>query len=137
MDISIIGGTGEEGFGLTLRLAKAGNHVTIGSRSQEKGEATAAKARDILGEGALVDGTTNEQAAASADVVVVTVPFEGQALIYRSIKGSVPAGRSSWTAPIPSPLRSAVAPGTSCDRFWRARSCGRRAMSTCSHGFCW
>ena len=33
MDISIIGGTGEEGFGLTLRLAKAGNHVTIGSRT--------------------------------------------------------------------------------------------------------
>ncbi|HET7236813.1 MAG TPA: NADPH-dependent F420 reductase [Actinomycetota bacterium] len=92
MDISIIGGTGEEGFGLTLRLAKAGNHVTIGSRSQEKGEATAAKARELLGDGANVDGTTNEQAAASAEVVVVTVPFEGQALIYRSIKDSVQAG---------------------------------------------
>ena len=92
MDISVIGGTGEEGFGLTLRLAKAGNHVTIGSRSQEKGEASAAKAREILGEGAEVDGTTNEQAAANADVVLVTVPFEGQALIYRSIKDAVPAG---------------------------------------------
>jgi NADPH-dependent F420 reductase len=92
MEISIIGGTGEEGFGLTLRLAKAGNHVTIGSRSQEKGEAAAAKARGLVGDDAKIDGTTNEQAAASAEVVVVTVPFEGQAQIYRSIKAAVPAG---------------------------------------------
>ena len=92
MDISIIGGTGEEGFGLTLRLAKAGNHVTIGSRLQEKGEAAAAKARELIGDDAKVDGTTNEQAAASADVVVVTVPFGGQAQIYRSIKAAVPEG---------------------------------------------
>jgi hypothetical protein len=92
MDISIIGGTGDEGFGLTLRLAKAGNHVTIGSRSQEKGEAAAARARGLVGDDAKVDGTTNEQAAASAEVVVVTVPFEGQAQIYRSIKAAVPAG---------------------------------------------
>jgi NADPH-dependent F420 reductase len=92
MDISIIGGTGEEGFGLTLRLAKAGNHVTIGSRSQEKGEAAAARARELIGDDAKVDGATNEQAAASAEVVVVTVPFEGQAQIYRAIKDAVPPG---------------------------------------------
>ena len=44
MDISIIGGTGDEGFGLTLRLARAGHHITIGSRSQEKGAVSAEKA---------------------------------------------------------------------------------------------
>src|SRR3990170_8529964 len=92
MDISIIGGTGEEGFGLTLRLAKAGNHVTIGSRSQEKGEAAAQKARELVGVGAKVDGTTNEAAAAASPVVFVTVPFAGQAEIYRSIKGAVADG---------------------------------------------
>ena len=88
MDISIIGGTGDEGFGLTLRFARAGHHVTIGSRIAEKGSAVADTARETLGAGANVDGTTNEEAAA-AEVVVVTVPFAGQAEIYRTIKDHV------------------------------------------------
>jgi hypothetical protein len=106
MDISIIGGTGEEGFGLTLRLAKAGNHVIIGSRSQEKGETVAAKAREILGAGASVDGTTNEGAAGGAPVVFVTVPFAGQAEIYRSIKDAVAPG--TIVVDCTSPLATAV-----------------------------
>jgi NADPH-dependent F420 reductase len=106
MDVAIIGGTGEEGFGLTLRLARAGNLVTIGSRSQEKGSATADKAREILGGEANVDGTTNEQAAASAEVVIVTVPFEGQAVIYRAIKDHVAAG--AIVVDCTSPLATAV-----------------------------
>jgi 8-hydroxy-5-deazaflavin:NADPH oxidoreductase len=88
VDISIIGGTGDEGFGLTLRFARAGHHVTIGSRIAEKGSAVADTAREALGAGANVDGTTNEEAAA-ADVVIVTVPFAGQAEIYRTIKDHV------------------------------------------------
>jgi 8-hydroxy-5-deazaflavin:NADPH oxidoreductase len=88
VDVSIIGGTGSEGFGLALRLAAAGNHVTIGSRSSEKGGAAAEEARRILGADANVDGTTNQEAAASG-VLIVTVPFEGQAEIYRSIKDRV------------------------------------------------
>jgi len=89
MDVAVIGGTGEEGFGLTLRLGRAGHHVIIGSRSAEKGAGRARDARDVLGPDAEVDGTTNEEAAASAEVVAVTVPFAGQADIYRAIKPSV------------------------------------------------
>jgi len=106
MDISIIGGTGEEGFGLTLRLAKAGNHVTIGSRSQEKGETSAQQARELLGGEAEVDGTTNQEAGAASPVVFVTVPFAGQADIYRSIKDAVPAG--TIVVDCTSPLATAV-----------------------------
>jgi hypothetical protein len=106
MDVSIIGGTGEEGFGLTLRLAKAGNRVTIGSRSQEKGEGAAQKAREILGPEAQVDGTTNQAAAKASPVVFVTVPFAGQAEIYRSIKDDVPAG--TIVVDCTSPLATAV-----------------------------
>ncbi len=106
MDVTVIGGTGEEGFGLTLRLAKAGHHVTIGSRSAEKGAAAAAEAREILGAGAAVDGTTNEEAAATAGVVAVTVPFAGQAEIYRAIKSAVPPGAIVLDAT--SPLATAV-----------------------------
>jgi hypothetical protein len=106
MDVSIIGGTGEEGFGLTLRLAKAGNHVTIGSRSQEKGEGAAEKARQLVGEGAEVDGATNAVAAAASPVVFVTVPFAGQAEIYRAIKDSVAEG--TIVVDCTSPLATAV-----------------------------
>jgi NADPH-dependent F420 reductase len=106
MDVAVIGGTGEEGFGLTLRLARAGHHVTIGSRSADKGGAAAAEARSILGADATVDGTTNEEAAASSEVMAVTVPFAGQAEIYRSIKPAVSAGAIVLDAT--SPLATAV-----------------------------
>jgi NADPH-dependent F420 reductase len=106
MDITVIGGTGEEGFGLTLRLAKAGRHVIIGSRSQEKGQTVAAKAKEILGADALVDGTTNEAAAERGDIVFVTVPYAGQADIYRAIKDHV--GEGTIVVDCTSPLATAV-----------------------------
>jgi len=97
MTIAIIGGTGDEGFGLALRLTQAGEHVVIGSRSEERGAAAADKVRDILGLGSgsgsrgSIGGTSNEHAAAHADVVFVTVPYGGQADIYRSIKDHLAA----------------------------------------------
>jgi NADPH-dependent F420 reductase len=93
--VAVIGGTGDEGFGLVLRLATAGEHVVIGSRSAERGQAAAERAGEILGLGlgggtrGSISGTTNEEAAASADVVLVTVPYAGQAEIYRSIRGAL------------------------------------------------
>ena len=54
MHIAVIGGTGDEGFGLALRLGKAGNHVTIGSRAEERGAQAAEKAQGILGADAAI-----------------------------------------------------------------------------------
>jgi 8-hydroxy-5-deazaflavin:NADPH oxidoreductase len=87
--VAIIGGTGEEGFGLAVRLGRAGVEVVIGSRAHEKGEASAQKARDIAGADAPITGTSNDTATAASDVVLVTVPFAGQAEIYRSIRDHV------------------------------------------------
>lgn len=106
MNISVIGGTGEEGFGLTLRLARAGKHVIIGSRSAEKGASRAADAVRILGGDADVEGTTNEEAAERGDVVFVTVPYAGQADIYRAIKDHVAEGKI--VVDCTSPLATAV-----------------------------
>jgi NADPH-dependent F420 reductase len=106
MDISVIGGTGEEGFGLTLRLARAGKHVIIGSRSAEKGAGRAADAVRILGGDADVEGTTNEEAAERGDVIFVTVPYAGQADIYRAIKDHVAEGKI--VVDCTSPLATAV-----------------------------
>ena len=87
--VAVIGGTGDEGFGLALRWAKAGIEVTIGSRDATRGQEAAQKLSDIVG--ARANGATNQEAAESHDVVVVTVPFAGQAAIYKSIADHVRA----------------------------------------------
>jgi NADPH-dependent F420 reductase len=106
MDVAVIGGTGEEGFGLSLRLARAGHHVIIGSRSADRGGAAAVNARELLGGDVAIDGVANEDAVVTAEVVAVTVPFAGQAEIYRAIKPAVPAGTIVLDAT--SPLATAV-----------------------------
>jgi 8-hydroxy-5-deazaflavin:NADPH oxidoreductase len=91
MAIAIVGGTGDLGFGLAVRLAGAGVDVVIGSRSADR----AAQAAERAGEaarGAEVRGAENPEAVAGADVTFVTVPYEGQAEIYRSIRDAIPDG---------------------------------------------
>ena len=105
MTIAIIGGTGDEGFGLALRLAKAGQDVVIGSRSTEKGQTAAERAGQLLG-GVAVEGAENAEAASRADVVIVTVPFAGQADILKSIRDAIPADAVVCDAT--SPLATAV-----------------------------
>ena len=106
MDVAIVGGTGAEGFGLALRLAKAGHHVTIGSRSAEKAAASVEEAKAALGTHASVVGDVNAGSVAGKDVVFVTVPFEGQALIYDAIKDAV--GAETVVCDCTSPLMAAV-----------------------------
>jgi 8-hydroxy-5-deazaflavin:NADPH oxidoreductase len=106
MDVAVIGGTGAEGFGLVLRLASAGHRIVIGSRSAERGAEKAAEARALLRVDTTVEGMTNEEAAAAAAFVAVTVPFAGQAEIYRSIKDAVAPGTVVLDAT--SPLATAV-----------------------------
>jgi NADPH-dependent F420 reductase len=93
VEIGVVGGTGDEGFGLVLRLASAGHNVVIGSRSEDRGREAAERAREILGGDIPVDGTTNETCAVGAELVFVTVPYAGQAEIYRTIKPHLPPGR--------------------------------------------
>jgi NADPH-dependent F420 reductase len=89
--IAVIGGTGEEGFGLATRWAKAGFEVVIGSRDQGRADDAARRLRDLVAS-ANVAGADNAAATSSADVVVVTVPFSGQATIYKAIADHVPDG---------------------------------------------
>lgn len=89
MKITIIGGTGNLGYGLALRFARAGHAVTIGSRTREKAEAAAAEAAQALGATVIVAGADNAAAAAGAELVVVAVPFEAQQATLESIREAV------------------------------------------------
>jgi hypothetical protein len=107
VNVAVVGGTGAEGFGLALRLAKAGHHVTIGSRDAGRGAGSAEQASELTG--VTVDGTDNANAAGAAGgdgVLAVTVPYAGQAEIYRSIKDAVAPGAVVLDAT--SPLATAV-----------------------------
>jgi len=106
VEVSIVGGTGNEGFGLALRLAAAGHHVTIGSRDPAKAAASVDEVKRILGSDAPVDGAENADAVQGRPVVIVTVPFAGQAAIYGTIAEHLAAGTVVVDAT--SPLGSAV-----------------------------
>jgi NADPH-dependent F420 reductase len=81
--IGVLGGTGDQGRGLARRLAIAGLTVVIGSRDAER----AASAAASLGGDLRVTGTANEDAARSADVVIVAVPWEGHRDLLASLAG--------------------------------------------------
>lgn len=76
--IAVIGGTGHLGKAIARRLVKAGHAVTIGSRTADKAEATAAEI------GAAGAGE-NAAVAGGQDVVIVTVPYASQADTLRQI----------------------------------------------------
>jgi 8-hydroxy-5-deazaflavin:NADPH oxidoreductase len=84
--IGILGGTGPEGSGLAARWAAAGEHVVIGSRDANRAAETAKLLRARIGSNAKVDGADNASAVAQCDVVVLTVPFSGQAALLKQLK---------------------------------------------------
>ena len=75
MRIGIIGGTGKEGAGLAVRWAQSGHDVTIGSRDAERARVKAAELSGTAGRA--IGGMSNRDAAAAADVVVLTLPAVG------------------------------------------------------------
>ena len=85
MKIGILGGTGKEARGLALRWARAGNEILIGSRDGEKGARIAEKVNAALG-ATFAQGLENHEAAARAEVVVSTLPYQGQNETLKSLK---------------------------------------------------
>jgi hypothetical protein len=74
--IAVLGGTGPEGLGLSMRLAAAGEAVVVGSRALERAIEAAGRVRKAVPE-ARVDGAENLDALARAEIVVLTLPFAG------------------------------------------------------------
>ncbi|HIN04735.1 MAG TPA: NADPH-dependent F420 reductase [Dehalococcoidia bacterium] len=75
--LAFLGGTGPEGRGLAIRLALAGEEVVIGSRDAARAS-TAAEELLLLAPGARITGAANADAAAQADTIFLTFPYEGQ-----------------------------------------------------------
>ena len=75
--LAFLGGTGPEGKGLAVRLALAGEQIIIGSRDAARA-ALIAEELIQLAPGTQIEGAANAEAAARADVVFLTCPYEAQ-----------------------------------------------------------
>jgi 8-hydroxy-5-deazaflavin:NADPH oxidoreductase len=77
LTIGIIGGAGEQGRGLGLRLAAAGHQVIIGSRSLDRAQQCAKALVELLPSGAPGPvGMTNHAAAGAAAMILLTMPWD-------------------------------------------------------------
>jgi hypothetical protein len=80
--LAILGGTGDLGTGLARRWAQAGYRVIIGSRTLAKAEAARADLQEVMAERGIgdvvVEAMENLDAASTADIITLTVPFTHQ-----------------------------------------------------------
>jgi 8-hydroxy-5-deazaflavin:NADPH oxidoreductase len=88
LNVAIVGGTGNLGGALALRLGAPGVKIIIGSRDAEKAKKAVEALRPHLQAGE-IEGTTNQEAVKGADYVVIAVPYEGHAQMVRGVKGQV------------------------------------------------
>ena len=93
LSIGIVGGTGDLGRGLAVRLAKAGHPLIIGSRNAEQAVSSAEAVSAVLADRGIahpaISGADNVATAQQGDIVFVTVPFGAHQPTLESIRDAV------------------------------------------------
>jgi 8-hydroxy-5-deazaflavin:NADPH oxidoreductase len=100
LPVCIIGASGALGFGLALRLGRTGVPIAIGSRSAERAAETVARARAEVPDGQF-NGYDNAEAVASADTVILSVPFRNQSEMLTNLRGALRPGQLLIDASVP------------------------------------
>ena len=142
LTIAVLGGTGPEGFGLALRWVQAGESVIIGSRDAKRAQDAAEKITQRVGANAKIAGDENISACMAADLLVLTIPFEGHAALLKQIKpvirpGSIvidahrTVGRQRRRSCYPHSRRVAGFSGATDRRTRAERNPGRGSLSEC------
>ena len=78
MKIGIVGGTGDIGEGMAMRLSPVFD-IVVGSREQDKAEASCTVTRETLkqrGRECTLHGVSNQDAVDNADIVILAIPFK-------------------------------------------------------------
>jgi NADPH-dependent F420 reductase len=98
--VSIIGASGALGFGLAVRLARAGSQVTIGSREATRAEEAADRARAAVPDGSFT-GLANDAAAAANELLILSVPFRNQSETLHNLRDVLRPGQLVIDATVP------------------------------------
>jgi len=98
--VSIIGASGALGFGLALRLARAGSEIVIGSREPERAQEAADRVCKAVPT-CTVRGMSNAEAAAANDLVILSVPFRNQSETVNNLRDVLRAGQLVIDATVP------------------------------------
>jgi NADPH-dependent F420 reductase len=83
--VCIVGGTGALGFGLAVRLGRAGVPVMIGSRDAERAHEAVGKMAQQVPEGNF-SGAENAEAVTGAELVILSVPFRSHSETLTNLK---------------------------------------------------
>jgi 8-hydroxy-5-deazaflavin:NADPH oxidoreductase len=86
--VAIVGGTGNLGGALALRLGAPGVKIIIGSRDAAKAKKAVDTLKPNLRAGEIV-GMTNQEAVIGANFVVIAVPYEGHGDMVSGLKGQL------------------------------------------------
>ena len=89
MKIGIVGGTGDIGEGMAMRLSPVFD-VIVGSREQEKAETTCTMSRELLkkrGKECSLTGVGNQVAIDASDIVILAIPFKHVAGTLETLHG--------------------------------------------------
>jgi NADPH-dependent F420 reductase len=98
--VAIVGASGALGFGLAVRLARAGVPIAIGSRDAARGREAAERARTIVPDGSF-SAHDNADAVRAADTVILSVPFRNQSETLANLKDVLVAGQLLIDATVP------------------------------------
>jgi NADPH-dependent F420 reductase len=98
--VAIIGASGALGFGLAIRWGRAGVPVVLGSRDAARAEEAAAKAGELVPGGDFTPAP-NAEAAAAAEVVVLSVPFRNQSETLTNLRDTFREGQVVVDATVP------------------------------------
>ena len=98
--VCIVGGTGALGFGLALRLGRAGAPVVIGSREESRALEAAGRAAEAVPEGTFT-GKQNEHAVQDCETVILSVPFRNQSENLTNLKTALSDGQLLVDATVP------------------------------------
>ncbi len=117
--VTIVGATGDLGFGLALRLAKAGVPVVIGSRDAGRAAEAAAARRARPCRAPTSRDSRTRTPSRGAELVVLSVPFASQALDAES-RSETRSQPGTLLLDVTVPLAAAVG-GRADARRWASR----------------
>jgi 8-hydroxy-5-deazaflavin:NADPH oxidoreductase len=98
--VAVIGASGALGFGVAIRLARAGVAIAIGSRDLARAEETAERCATAILDGSF-SAHDNADATRAAATVILSVPFRSQADTLRNLSDALSPGKLLIDASVP------------------------------------